>query len=257
MSLARAARVLAVAAPLVLLTLVLLPAQYLAVRRGWSLARAIPVWWHRVALGLIGGEVRVVGEPSRARPLLVVANHVSWLDILVIGSRVPVSFVAKSEVAGWGPFGLLAKLQRTVFVDRARRASTGQGVDEIAGRFAAGEAIVLFAEGTSHDGDTVLPFRSALLAAAHASEATVQPLAVAYVARRGIALTSAERARFAWMGDAVLGPSLLDTITGGPFTAELRFGAPRPGDPDRKGLALALRRDVAGLLADANTGRHG
>jgi lyso-ornithine lipid O-acyltransferase len=257
MSLARAARVLAVAVPLVLFTLILLPAQYLAVRQGWALGRIIPVWWHRLAFRLIGGAVRVVGAPPAARPLLIVANHVSWLDILVIGSRLPVSFVAKSEVAGWGPFGLLAKLQRTVFVDRARRTSAGRGVDEIAGRFAAGEAIVLFAEGTSHDGDTVLPFRSALLAAAHASEATVQPLAVAYVARRGIALTSAERARFAWMGDADLAPSLLDAITGGPFTAELRFGTPRPGDADRKTLAHALRGEVATLLADANTGRHG
>jgi lyso-ornithine lipid O-acyltransferase len=251
----RAVRAARVFVPLVFLTLILLPAQLLSVRFNWRLANIIPVIWHRTALWLLGAETRVVGEPAKERPVLIVANHISWLDILIIGARFPVAFVAKSEVAGWAGFGLLARLQRTVFVERTRRIATGDSVDAISERFARREAIVLFAEGTSHDGETVLPFRSSLLGAVRASDVAVQPLAIAYVANHGLPLGRVGRRRYAWMGDAELVPSLLDVIEGGPFTAELRFGETVPGSDDRKVLARSLHADVSRMLAAANTGR--
>ena len=118
----RAATVLAT---LTVVTLPLIPVQWLALRLKGGLKRSLPVVWHRIACRTVGIRVREIGKPARERPLLIVANHVSWLDITVLGSRMPLSFVAKTEVASWPVFGLFAKLQRSVFVDRQRRSATG------------------------------------------------------------------------------------------------------------------------------------
>src|SRR5690606_29403797 len=87
----------------------------------------IPVFYHRTALKLMGVRVRLVGAPLRAPSTLYVGNHVSWLDIPVMGAQLPVSFIAKREVGDWGPFGTLARLQRTIFVDRERRPGDADG----------------------------------------------------------------------------------------------------------------------------------
>ena len=138
---------------------------------------------------LIGIRVRQHGAPLKDRPLLVVSNHVSWLDILVIGSLTPSSFIAKSDVKGWPGVGLLADLARTVYVDRARRQATGETTSAIAKRLLDGDAMILFPEGTTGDGTHILPFRSALLGAARAAlvdggheRVHVQPLSIAYSA---------------------------------------------------------------------------
>jgi 1-acyl-sn-glycerol-3-phosphate acyltransferase len=115
-------------------------------------------------------------------------NHTSWLDISVITAVAPVVFVAKSEVANWPVFGLFAKLQRSVFVDRTRRAKTRDVNSEIAQRLAGGDPVLLFGEGTSSDGNRVIAFRTALIGAArdalaeaeHAKRVWIQPLSVAY-----------------------------------------------------------------------------
>ena len=101
-----------------------LPLQYLAIRLGWRLAGWLPVYFHRLFLRMFGLRIVVNGRLARDAPVLVLANHVSWLDISVIGSLGPLSFVAKSEVERWPVVGLFARLQRTVFIDRARRAHT-------------------------------------------------------------------------------------------------------------------------------------
>ena len=129
---------------------------------GWGF---IAIDYYRVLCRLLRIRVRVVGEPVHDRAVLFVSNHVSWADILAIGSIAPVAFVAKSEVADWPLVGVTARLQRTVFVDRARRHQTGDAVAEIVKRLVGGTSVVLFAEGTSSDGNRVLPFRSALLGA--------------------------------------------------------------------------------------------
>ncbi|MEL7528250.1 MAG: lysophospholipid acyltransferase family protein, partial [Pseudomonadota bacterium] len=172
---------------LTLVSLVLIPLQWLSIRFGFRSQEILPRIWHRIASRLVGIKVRQVGQPAADRPLLIAANHASWVDITVLGSLIPLSFIAKSEVSGWPVFGLLAKLQRTVFVNRTRRTETGQAADEIAERMAAGDAMVLFAEGTSNDGNCVLPFRSALLGAAtralgeeDGATVWVQPLSIAY-----------------------------------------------------------------------------
>ena len=240
-------------------TAVALPTQMLAVRFGWTLARRIPVWWHRRALAAIGVRVRVVGAPASSRPLLVTPNHSSWLDIPVIGSLMPISFVAKAEVASWPVFGLFAKLQRSVFVDRTRRTATGRAADELGRRLADGDCMVLFPEGTSSTGDVVLPFRSALLGAARGAidagghaEVWVQPMTVAYTRIVGMPIGRAERHRVGWTGDVDLPPHLWGVFTAGGIDVEIVWGEARPFDAatDRKALARDLESAVrGGLLA--------
>ncbi|MDF2617871.1 MAG: phospholipid/glycerol acyltransferase [Xanthobacteraceae bacterium] len=243
--------------PVVLITLVGIPLQWASVKLKLPTRRTIPVLYHRLVLALVGVRVTVVGAPSPARPLLIVSNHVSWLDIPVLGSRLPLCFVAKSEVAGWPGVGLLAKLQRTIFVDRASRSATGKVAGEMAERMNGGDPVVLFAEGTSSDGNRVLPFRSALVGAARQSmgeDATIQPLAIAYVGQGGIPLGRPRRPRLAWYGDMDLAPHLFDVLKRGAVDVELHFGAPLPAD-DRKAATLHAETAARIMLAGALTGR--
>src|SRR6266571_3968335 len=119
-------RVVLVVAVVAVVTVVLMPVQWLSVVLKLPTRRWIPVVYHRMICALIGVRVHVVGARSTEYPLLVVSNHSSWLDIPVITAVAPVVFVAKREVASWPIFGLLAKLQRTVFVDRTRRHKTAE-----------------------------------------------------------------------------------------------------------------------------------
>src|SRR5215813_13821146 len=127
--------------------------------------RVIPNVYHRFMRGLLGLKISVKGSPSLHRPLCLVANHTSWLDIIVITSSLPVVFVAKQEVASWPFFGWLAQLQRSIFVNRDKRHQVHQAIDRIADALVAGEIICIFPEGTSTDGTSVVPFRSALIGA--------------------------------------------------------------------------------------------
>nr|WP_245404754.1 lysophospholipid acyltransferase family protein [Ancylobacter gelatini] len=213
--------------------------------------RRIPVLYHRAVLALIGIRVRVTGAPVPARPLLLVANHVSWLDICVLGAQFPLCFVAKSEVGRWPGIGLLARLQRTVFVDRTARAATGRAAGEIAGRLGDGDPVVLFAEGTSSDGNRVLAFRSALLGAASrgaGEHAAVQPLAIAYVAQGGVSLGRTRRPLVAWYGDMDLAAHLMEVLRRGTLDVELRFGEVIDAG-NRKAAAGEAERRVRAMLA--------
>src|SRR5574342_886868 len=121
----------------------------------WVLTKlGLPGWgfiasnYYRVLCALLRIRVRVNGAPMHDRAVLYVSNHVSWADILVIGSLAPVAFVAKREVASWPLVGITAKIQQAVFVDRARRHQTGEAVADIVNRLQDGVPVVLFAEGT-------------------------------------------------------------------------------------------------------------
>ncbi len=246
-------------ARLAVITIVVMPLQMLAVRFGLGWAKTLPLWWHRRALGALGVQVRVTGAPVGDRPLLITPNHSSWLDIPVIASLMPISFVAKAEVAGWPLFGLLAKLQRTVFVDRTRRTATGRTAAELGDRLASGDCMVLFPEGTSSTGGVVLPFRSALLGAARSAIVDgghacvwVQPMTVVYTRLAGMPIGRADRPRVAWYGDMELPAHLWGVFTAGGIDVEIVWGEAMPFDEttDRKKLTAGLETAVrAGLLA--------
>jgi len=248
---------------LTLVTLPMIPVQWLAMRAPGGVKRHLPVVWHRIACGLVGIRVREVGRPARERPLLIAANHVSWLDITVLGSRMPLSFVAKSEVASWPVFGLFARLQRSVFVDRQRRSATGKTAAELGTRLASGDAMVLFAEGTSNSGNEVLPFRSALIGAArHAvagegDEVCIQPLALAYTDLHGLPMGRQFRPHVAWYGDMEMVPHFMNVVRQGAVDVTVIWGEPvrvRPGE-DRKTLTRRLETAVRDMAARARAGR--
>ena len=113
----------------VVLTLVMMPWQLSAVRYKRPRRKNFPYRYHRFLCRMFGIRLKVIGTPVRSHGALIVANHTSWLDILVISATTRVSFVAKAEVQTWPFFSTLARLQETLFVDRVRRSKTGEARD--------------------------------------------------------------------------------------------------------------------------------
>lgn len=243
------------------LTLALLPVQAVAVALGLRLAERLPLFYHRLCARILGFRLVVRGQRLLERPVLYVCNHVSYLDITILGSIITGCFVAKSEVAGWPGFGLLARLQRTVFVERRRSAVARHG-DAIADRLKVGDNLMLFAEGTSSDGTRVLPFKSGLLAAAEREvdgrPLKVQPVSIAYTRLNGMPLGRGLRPFLAWYGDMDLLPHLWEVVALGRITVVVEFHPPTSlaEAGSRKALAAVCRSAVAAGVARANSGRH-
>ena len=253
----RAAAILAI---FLVVTLVLIPWQWLLLTLNLPARRTFRHRYHRFVARLFGIHIRVKGTPP-SKATLLLANHSSWLDIVIFSAAAPLSFIAKSEVNNWPFFGTLARLQRTVFVTRARRSETGVARDAIAQRLAQGDVLVLFPEGTSNDGNTVLPFKSALLSAADTvladgTKVPVQPVSTAYVARQGIPMGRENRPLYAWYGDMELVPHLWEALKAGPLDVIVQFHPPLPA-MDRKELAKiaweTVRKGQAAALAGIST----
>jgi len=246
----------------ILWTLPLMPLQFLAVLlRIRPLYRWLPVVYHRVVCFILGVRTEIYGRPSRVTPTLFVGNHVSYLDIVVLSSILPVSFVAKSEVAGWPVFGWLAKLQRTIFIDRRQRGAR-DGRDGMQRRLDVGDDLVLFAEGTSSDGTRVLPFRSALLGATqirHGRDPVpVQPITITYARLDGIPVGRLCRPFFSWFGDMELAPHLWNMMALGEVAAVVVFHEPVDIDRlgDRKKLTDHCFRTISQAMQAINRGRY-
>jgi 1-acyl-sn-glycerol-3-phosphate acyltransferase len=240
-------------------TALLIPLQMLAVLFRSRLSRRIPLVYHRNACRILGIRIATRGTISPAHPTLFVCNHSSYLDITVLASLIEGSFVSKAEVAAWPLFGLLAKLQRTVFIDR-RPSQTAQHRDEIATRLEAGDNLFLFPEGTSTDGNRVKPFRSALFAVAdrevNGQPLQVQPVSVAYTRLDGIPLGRALRPLYTWFGDMELGSHMWNMASLGSLTVEVEFHPPVTFAQfgSRKALATHCYEAVATGHAALNAG---
>lgn len=243
-----------------LLTLPLMPFQALFVALGTSWAQRLPLLYHRLCCRIFGIELVVSGTIAAARPTLFVANHISYLDIEVLGATVETCFVAKREIAGWPFFGWLAKLQQTVFVERRARGVAGER-DDLARRLDARANVVLFAEGTSSDGNRLLPFKSALFSVAERTVAgaplTVQPVTIAYTRLDGTPLGRSIRPFIAWYGDMELAPHLWFLLGLGRITATIQFHPPVTLATlgSRKALAAHCQQTIGTALEAANFGR--
>lgn len=243
-----------------LVTLPLMPVQALLLALRSPLARRLPHHYHRVACRILGIEVELLGAVSPSRPTLFVANHVSYLDIEILSAAAPTCFVAKREVAAWPLFGWLAKLQRTVFVDR-RSNGVADERDGLAARLDEGENVVLFAEGTSSDGNRVRSFKSSLLSVAERDvqgrPLTVQPVSVAYTRLDGMPIGRQWRPFFAWYGAMDMAPHLWQVLGLGRLTATLIYHPPvtLAEVGSRKALAAHCQRVIAVGLEAANSGR--
>jgi 1-acyl-sn-glycerol-3-phosphate acyltransferase len=221
-----------------------------------AMARVFPMYYHRLVCRILGIRVEVAGKAPPMGPLLIVSNHASWLDVVVLSAVAPVSFVAKKQVSSWPFFGSLARLQRTVFVDRERRHATGNSRDDMQQRLKSGDILVLFPEGTSSDGRRVLPFKSSFFAAAEIEGVLVQPVSLAYRGHRNLPMNRRLLPSYAWYGDMELAPHLFQALATGPVEVAVIFHEPLSlsGENNRKALARhaeeQVRRGVTLALHD-------
>jgi len=242
-------------------TLLLIPLQILLIRTGSPLRRSLPHFYHRSLAWLLRIKVRQVGVASAAAPTLFVCNHISWLDIVVLSAALPASFIAKQEVNDWPFFGLLARLQRTVFVERNNRHRTVEHRDEMRERLETGDNLILFPEGTSSDGLRIHNFKSAFFATAEhpirGRLLTVQPVSLGYAELNHMPVGRRWMRFFAWVGDEDLLPHLWRFLKVGPSTAVLEFHQPVTIEhfASRKGMAAWCHQRVLEGLSDINAGR--
>ncbi len=235
------------------LTLPMMPVQasLLAMKSPW--ARYLPARYHRLCCRIFGIHRACHGVRSTHRPTLFVSNHVSYFDITILGATLEGSFVSKAEVGRWPLVGWLARLQRTVFVERADRIGAARQRDEISTRLDHGDNLILFPEGTSSDGIHILPFKTSLFAAADDSRVMVQPVSLVYQRLDGIPLGRFYRPFFAWYGDMTMWPHVWVALGMGQLMVAIVFHEPvRLADfGSRKALSEHCRRVIGEGVAAA------
>lgn len=204
------------------------------------------------SLRFMGVRVNHIGKPSKLRPLMVVANHSSYLDIFVIGAQLPISFTPKREIRSWPFIGWLAVLADCVFVER-RPAFMEEARVEMAKRIDAGRVLCLFPEGTTSNGKQLKPFKSGFLSLAEDHHLPVQPASIAYTHIGDEPITDATRELVAWVGEATFFMHFWRLLAMPGVKATLRWHDPlnRADFADRKALTKAAETIVAaGVMAD-------
>jgi len=232
------------------------------VLRGQGVPPRYARFWHGVCLKIVGIEVTVRGAPLSHGSGLLVSNHISYLDIIILGSCSLASFVSKAEVRDWPLFGLLAKQQRTVFIERKRSAAKEQRAT-LESRIRSGDRLILFPEGTTSDGQRTLTFKTSLFDIASIEgndglSVPVQPVTLAYTHLDGIPMGRWLRPLYAWYGDMELTSHMLQWMGVGQVKVEVTFHEPvRQSDfQSRKHLAEYCEHRVADGLSLSLTGGH-
>jgi len=247
-------RAVAIFAMLIFFFTIAAPLQWLVLRTCAQHAHHLPRLFNILLLGLLKVKVRTHGasaaKAGSEAPHLIVANHVSWTDIPALNTSGRLCFLAKREVSTWPIISTFAHLQRTVFVDRGKRKSILEANAAMAERMRDHIPIVLFPEGTTHDGTQVGHFHSShfgairdiFLRTSGEKALRVQPIAIRYSASHA-----------AWCGDALLLPHLMGLINGETITCELLYCEPLlfDGSADRKALAQECSRRIEAMLATA------
>jgi 1-acyl-sn-glycerol-3-phosphate acyltransferase len=223
----------------VLIIALLFPFEAAARRRAWIR------WWAHQVLVTCHIEVRVAGSlQAHQRGVMLVMNHISWLDIYVVHSFRPARFVAKSEIRSWPVVGYLCDRTGTIFIERGRRRAVHDANHTIAALLEQGEIVVVFPEGTTSDGSVLLPFHANLIQAAIAAGVPVVPLALRYRNRDGSLAGSP-----AYVGDMSLIESLFAVLRGEQVVAELTVLPPMWADGrTRHQIARAAHDVVAATL---------
>ena len=157
--------------------------------------------FYAVTTIILGLRVHVRGRISRERPLMLISNHTSYLDVLVLGRLIPVSFMPKKEVRGWPLIGFMCLLADCIFVER-RPSELAQAAEEVRARLAKGKVVCLFPEGTTSDGYHIKSFKSGFLSLAETLQLPVQPASIAYTHIGREPMSPARCEEVAWVGDA-------------------------------------------------------
>lgn len=200
--------------------------------------------WSFVLLSRLGIGLVVKGTPPVSGPMLLVANHISWLDIGVMHAARHCRFVSKADVAHWPLVGTLARGAGTLFIERESRRDAMRVVHQMADALRAGEVLAVFPEGTTGDGSTLLPFHANLLQAAISADAPIQPVALSFVD----GTTGARSFAPCYIGDDTLLNSLWRTLGVSGLVAEVHFGEVQTaGGRDRRTWAADLRAAIAAM----------
>lgn len=242
--------------------IVLIPVQFVITRLGlfWN---GPTMLFHKVGCIFLGIRVKTIGEPLHGRPTLLLSNHISWTDIIAIGSVADVTFVAKTGVRNTFFVGFMASLQRTLYVDYHSRKDAKRTSEEMAKRLSKNSAVLLFAEGHRDLGTHVQPFRSALVGAAQAAmeeggakNVAIQPVTIAYTHLQGLPVSRNERSGISGMNSRGFKAVVTNLLTSGMKDVTIAFGAPIPLGPetDRKVVTKLAEQQVRRMLVALN--RH-
>ena len=208
--------------------------------------------WSRQMLAIIGVTLVVRGTPPAGGPVLLVANHISWLDILVMDAAHPARFVSKSDIKHWPVLGALITGAGTLYIERASRRDALRVVHQMAAALTAGDTLAVFPEGTTHDGRTLLPFHANLIQAAISAHAPALPVALQYLDGASGAVSDAPL----FVGETTLLESVWRTLRADGMQACVHFGEPQmAGGRDRRTWAADLQQAVGAMLtADSASG---
>lgn len=210
---------------ILVITILLLPIQVLFHVLNIQASYTLPMYYHRIFIKLLGIKITIKGEISN-KPGLIVSNHGSWVDIFLISSILRTVFVAKNDVSKWPIISLLAKLQKTIFIDRNNPRKLIRTIKDIEKRILKNEKIVIFAEGTSSDGNKILPFKSSIFLICDLMKEkniNIQPISIAYIKYNGLAIDRTSRPLIAWYGNMNLLSHLFNMIKSGSFDIEITF----------------------------------
>ena len=225
-----------------LLTLALLPFQFIIVFFIKNYAYIIPYFYHKICLRIFGIKIKTFGKVSINFPVLLISNHASYLDIIILGSLFKTSFIAKKEISKWPLLGILAKLQNTIFIDR-RISSLRSQENQIIKHLNKKKNLVIFPEGTSSDGNRVLPFKSSLFNIFEKnlnSKILVQTITIIYKKINGIPMNRIERKNITWHSNMDLIPNIFNVLKKLSIEVEVIFNDEflPSKEYDRKKLAL-------------------
>ena len=197
--------------------------------------------WSQQLLALAGVHLRVVGQPPLTGPVMLVANHISWLDIPVMHAARHCRFVSKSDVKGWPLIGTLATAAGTLYIERSSRCDALRMVRSMQEALERGEVLAVFPEGTTGDGRAMLPFHANLIQAAVAAQSPVQPVGLRFADRA----TGATSFAPSYIGDETLVGSIWRTLCAPPIEAVVQYGpAELPAGRDRRAWAEHLHTTV-------------
>ena len=239
-----------------------IPTQFVITRLG-LFSPFMTMLFHKTGCVFLGLRVHTIGEPLHNRPTLLLSNHISWTDIIAIGSVADVTFVAKQGVRQTFFVGFMASLQRTLFVDYDRRSDAKRTASEMGKRLASNSAVLLFAEGHRDLGTHVQPFRSALVGAAQAAmleggarDVAIQPVTIAYTHLQGLPVSRNERSSISGMNARGFKAVVSNLLTSGVKDVTIAFGNPIPFGPDvdRKVVTKIAENEVRRVLVALN--RH-
>ena len=200
--------------------------------------------WAREMLALVGIRLELRGQPAATGPMLLAANHISWLDILVMHAARHCRFVAKAEVKHWPLIGTLATGAGTLYIERESRRDAMRVVHHMAESLRRGDIVAIFPEGTTSDGLTLLPFHANLIQAAISAEAPVQPVALSFIDT----MTGTASLTPCYIGDDTLVGSIWRTLSGPPITVVVHYGQPQTAQGrGRRAWAVDLHSAVEEL----------